>query len=123
MEVRLGKQREIFAGVGGELRVFGFVEVGFVPDIFEDIGQTAVTDGFAVVAIGVERRVEVNQVNQAGIHAAHHVQVVAEEERFVFPVWLYGSFRCLFRGHGLCFFRLLKGKVSARGDVVFLRRR
>ena len=52
------------------------IQVGQRPDVFEGCAGSGVAHQRSVVPVGVERRVQANEVNRGGVEAAQDVQVV-----------------------------------------------
>ena len=70
----------------GDLAVPGQVDVVQRPRVLEGGGGCLGADGRGLVMVGIERRVEIDQVYRRRIHAAHDVQVVARPHGPVRPV-------------------------------------
>ena len=73
----------------------GHVQVREGPCVLEGRASRLRPDGGLVGAVGVERRVQVDQVHAGGVHAAQDVEVVLRPQRLVGEVGLaLSSHRC-----------------------------
>ena len=72
----------------GQFAVFVYVNIGERPSIFESRARCDRTDGGGVVLIGVEGRVEINEVDAFRVDAAHDVEIVAHPDCAIGEIWL-----------------------------------
>ena len=70
----------------GDLTVLGQIYVVQGPGVFEGGAGGLAADGGGVIAVGIEGRVEVDQIDAGGVHAAHDGEVIARPDGSVAPV-------------------------------------
>ncbi len=58
----------------------------WLPGIFEGGAGGLATDRSSVVAVRIEGRIEIDEIDAIAIHFPHDVEVVTDEDCFVFPV-------------------------------------
>ena len=59
------------------------IQIGERPGIFKSGAGGGAADGSGIVAVRVERRVQIDQVNRCGVKAAQDVQVIARPDGFI----------------------------------------
>ena len=62
------------------------VKIAEFPGVLERCARGFAADGGGVVAVGVERRIEIDQIDCLAVEAAQYVEVVARPDRAVGPV-------------------------------------
>ena len=74
--------------VGDNLRstVFGFINIAKCPRIFERGTGGLAANRSGIGATRIEWRIEIDKIDAIAIHPPHDVEVVTDEDCFVFPV-------------------------------------
>ena len=96
------------------------IKVGQRPGVLERCAGRRAAHRGGVVLVGVERRVEVNQVDALAVHPAQDVQVVAGPDRLVGKVGISHGF---FQSYGWMNLAVIIISITARPHPVTVTRR
>ena len=66
--------------------MFSFINITECPGVFESGSGGLAANRGSIVAVRIERRIEIDQIDAIAIHSPHDVEVVTDEDCFVFPV-------------------------------------
>ena len=73
-------------GTVSEFAVFHLIDIRKRPSIFEGSTSGLASDRCSVVLVRVERRIKVDEIEAFAVHATHDVEVITDEDGFVFPI-------------------------------------